>query len=159
GCRSIGAFDVNGACTGFIHAMMIADQFINAGTCQHVLVVGAEALTRAVDFTDRAACILFGDGAGAVVLSATQDPGRGMRWARIYSDGARGELIRMPSTVTNSVPVLSNDAPPASPLLHLTLNGREVYRFAVKALVGLVREALESAPPPPGSRLFLVPHQ
>lgn len=159
GCRPIGAFDVSGACTGFIHTLMIADQFIAGGTCQNVLVVGADVLSRTLDFTDRTTCILFGDGAGAAVLSASQSPQRGLRWARIFSDGARGELIRMPSTVTNSPPVLSAHGPPGDPLLHLTLNGREVFRFAVRALIGLVQEAMEAAPPPPGSRMFLVPHQ
>jgi 3-oxoacyl-[acyl-carrier-protein] synthase-3 len=159
GCRAIGAFDVSGACTGFIHALMIADQFIATGTCRNVLVVGTDVLSRTLDFTDRTTCILFGDGAGATVMSASDSASRGLRWCRIYSDGLRGDLIRMPSTVTNSPPAMMAGAEPGPRLDYLTLNGREVFRFAVRALVGLVQEALDVAPPPPGSRLFLVPHQ
>lgn len=158
GCRPIPAFDVLGACTGFIHVMSIADQFIAAGTCNNVLVVGTDVLSRTLDYTDRSTCILFGDAAGAVVLSAAQGEGRGVRWTRMYSDGTRGELIRMPSHVTNTSPVLS-DAKGDGELKYLTLNGREVFRFAVRALVGLVQEALEACPVPEGARFFLVPHQ
>jgi 3-oxoacyl-[acyl-carrier-protein] synthase-3 len=159
GCRPIPAFDVIGACTGFIHATSIADQFIRAGTCEHVLVVGTEVLSRTLDYTDRGSCVLFGDAAGAMILQATDQPGRGIRWSKIYSDGTRGELIRMPSHVTNTRPVLSNEIPTDPPLHYLTINGREVYRFAVRAFVGLVQEALEACPVPEGSRFLIVPHQ
>ncbi len=159
GCRPIGAFDVSGACTGFIHTLMIADQFIAAGTCRNVLVVGTDVLSRTLDFNDRTTCILFGDGAGAAVMSACETGKRGLRWCRIYSDGERGDLIRMPSTVTNVPPALADGGLGRPRLDSLTLNGREVFRFAVRALIGLVQEALDVAPPPAGSRLFLVPHQ
>ncbi|MGL4553222.1 MAG: beta-ketoacyl-ACP synthase III [Gemmataceae bacterium] len=159
GCRPIPAFDVLGACTGFIHVMSIADQFIQSGACNNVLVVGTDVLSRTLDYTDRTTCILFGDAAGAVVLSSTDQPGRGVRWTRMYSDGARGDLIRMPSHVTNTSPVLSDGAGGDTGLRHLTLNGREVFRFAVRALIGLVQEAMEACPVPDGARFFLVPHQ
>lgn len=159
GCRPIAAFDVLGACTGFIHVLMVAEQFISTGAAKHVLVVGADVLSRTLDYTDRTTCILFGDGAGAVVMSATEDTSRGLRWVKTYSDGTRGDLIRMPSHVTNTSPVLSDRKPAGPPLHYLTLNGREVFRFAVRALVGLVQEALETCPVPEGTRLFLVPHQ
>src|SRR5262245_43161638 len=99
GCRHVPAFDVIGACTGFLHALAVGQQFIATGACRNVLVVGAELLSRTVDFTDRATCILFGDGAGAAVLSATEDQERGVRWLQLYSDGTRGELIHMHSHV------------------------------------------------------------
>ncbi|NBO92798.1 MAG: ketoacyl-ACP synthase III [Planctomycetia bacterium] len=159
GCRPIPAFDVIGACTGFIHVMSIADQFIQSGTCNNVLVVGSDVLSRTLDYTDRSTCILFGDAAGAVVLSATGEQGRGVRWTRMYSDGARGDLIRMPSHVTNTIAVLSEGQAAAPVIPHLVLNGREVFRFAVRALVGLVQEALEACPVPEGARFLLVPHQ
>ena len=159
GCRPIPAFDVVGACTGFIHATSVADQFIRSGTCQNVLVVGAEVLSRTLDYTDRTSCILFGDAAGAMILSANEEPTRGVRWCKMYSDGTRGDLIRMPSHVTNSRPVLSGEPAGESPLHYLTINGREVYRFAVRAFIGLVEEALEAAVMPKGSRFLVVPHQ
>lgn len=159
GCRPIPAFDVVGACTGFIHATSVADQFIRSGTCQNVLVVGAEVLSRTLDYTDRTSCILFGDAAGAMILSATDEPTRGVRWCKMYSDGTRGDLIRMPSHVTNSRPVLSTEPAGEVPLHYLTINGREVYRFAVRAFISLVEEALEAAELPEGSRFLVVPHQ
>jgi 3-oxoacyl-[acyl-carrier-protein] synthase-3 len=148
-----------GACTGFIHATSVADQFIRSGTSQNVLVVGAEALSRTLDYTDRTSCILFGDAAGAMILSATDEPTRGVRWCKMYSDGTRGDLIRMPSHVTNSRPVLSPEPAGDVPLHYLTINGREVYRFAVRAFISLVEEALEAAELPEGSRFLVVPHQ
>jgi 3-oxoacyl-[acyl-carrier-protein] synthase-3 len=159
GCRNIPAFDVVGACTGFIHATSVADQFIRAGTCQNVLVVGTEVLSRTLDYTDRTSCILFGDAAGAMILSASQESTRGIRWCKMYSDGTRGDLIRMPSHVTNSRAVYSTDPAAEPPLHYLTINGREVYRFAVRAFIGLVQEALEAADLTDGSRFVVVPHQ
>ncbi len=95
GCRPVPAFDLNAACTGFLYGLTIAAQFIQTGTCRHVLVVGSETLSRVVDFSDRAMCVLFGDGAGAVVLGATEGPVRGQHSFRLYADGSRGELIRL----------------------------------------------------------------
>jgi 3-oxoacyl-[acyl-carrier-protein] synthase-3 len=159
GCRQIPAFDVLGACTGFLHALAVGNQFIATGTCRNVLIVGTEILSRTVDFTDRASCILFGDGAGAAVLSASHDQHRGVRWLQLYSDGARAELIHMHSHVTHAPPPLTG-APDEPPFRDYTrLNGREVFRFAVRTLVSLVTEALAACPLPDNERLFLVPHQ
>src|SRR5262249_19665147 len=131
GCRPIPAFDLLGACTGFLHSLSVANQFIATGTYRHVLVVGTDVLTRTLDYTDRGTCILFGDGAGAAVLSATEDEERGVRWLQLYSDGSRAELIHMPSQVTHVQPPLSGSAD-GDPVRDFTrLNGREVFRFAV----------------------------
>ncbi len=159
GCRPIPAFDLVGACTGFLHALSVANQFIATGTCRHVLVVGTDVLTRTLDYRDRATCILFGDGAGAAVLSASSDQDRGLRWLQLYSDGTRGELIHMPSQVTHVPPPFcgANDDP--LPRDYIRLNGREVFKFAVRALISLVQEAQAAVPLGPGQRLFLVPHQ
>lgn len=159
GCRHVPAFDVIGACTGFLHALAVGHQFIATGTCRNVLIVGAEVLSRTLDFSDRASCILFGDGAGAAVLSATEDQLRGVRWLQLHSDGARGDLIHMPSHVTHVPPPLSGASDDPSFRDYTRLNGREVYRFAVRALVSLVQEALAAFPIPKGERLILVPHQ
>jgi 3-oxoacyl-[acyl-carrier-protein] synthase-3 len=155
GCRPIGAFDVAAACTGFVQALDVARQFIATGSCQHVLVVGAEALSRTLDYTDRNTCILFGDGAGAVVLSASPGGDHGLRWVRMFSDGLRGDLIHMPSHVTHRGMPLTPDVGVARGFVRL--NGREVFKFAVRALVALVQEALSYVAPT--DRLFLVPHQ
>jgi 3-oxoacyl-[acyl-carrier-protein] synthase-3 len=159
GCRHIPAFDLLGACTGFLHALAVGHQFIATGACRHVLVVGTDVLSRTLDFTDRASCILFGDGAGAAVLSATEDQERGIRWMQLYSDGTRGELIHMHSHVTHVPPPLTGASD--DPLIRdfTRINGREVFKFAVRALIGLVQDALAACPLPDNERLFLVPHQ
>lgn len=160
-CRPIGAFDVAGACTGFVQALTIASQFISTGTCEHVLVVGAEVLSRTLDFRDRTSCILFGDGAGAAVLSATTDPDRGISWSKLFSDGSKAELIYMPSRVTHRPPPLLEQQPDSSAQRsdYVQLNGREVFKFAVRSLIALVEEALETVQLSTPERLFLVPHQ
>jgi 3-oxoacyl-[acyl-carrier-protein] synthase-3 len=158
-CRtSIGAFDLNGACTGFVQGVVVAHQFLASGAAQRVLVVGTELLSRAIDFSDRTSCILFGDGAGAVLLGATEEPGQGLLWSRLYSDGKNGHLIWMPAATTYALPPLTQGpAPVGNP--YLRLNGREVFKFAVRCLINLVQEAVSSVPLPPGERVFLVPHQ
>jgi len=95
GVGGCGAFDVNAACSGFIFALSVADQFIRAGTVKNALVVGSETLTRLVDWTDRATCVLFGDGAGAVVLKA--DTEAGILSTHLHSDGGKKELLIVPS--------------------------------------------------------------
>lgn len=161
GCRPIGAFDVSGACTGFIQGLTIANQFIAAGTCENVLVVGADLLSRTVDYTDRTTCILFGDGAGAVVLSATGQDDYGIRWSRLFSDGQRSDLIWMPSHVSDKGPPLHEPTATggAAHPKAIWLNGREVFKFAVRCLISLVQEMLLSVPFAANDRIFLVPHQ
>ena len=138
GCRPIPAFDVSAACSGFLYALSVGSQFVRTGAAQNALVVGAEVLTRAMDLTDRNSCILFGDGAGAVVLSGTQILNTGVRVIHLYSDGSRQELIQVPSRVT---PI-----PPPGPAMlqrldYLRVSGREVFRFAVTRMVELIHQA------------------
>lgn len=156
GCRTVPAFDVVAACSGFVYAIAVAEQFLRTGSAAHALVVGAEVLSRATDFTDRNTCILFGDGAGAVVLSATPEPGRGIHQIRLFADGSRQELIQVPSMVTPNPPpgaaVLPN-------LRYLRMNGREVFRFAVSQLRGLVEQAREDCRRFGKELRFIVPHQ
>jgi 3-oxoacyl-[acyl-carrier-protein] synthase-3 len=153
GCRQIPAFDLAAACTGFLYGLSVADQYIRAGAARHVLVVGAEVLSRAINVHDRNTCILFGDGAGAVVLSATDDPSRGLHSVRLFSDGSGQSLIRVPGMVT---------PPPAdggklSPFL--TMSGREVFRFAVYRMIELIDDATIQSKKL-GKRIdWLVPHQ
>jgi 3-oxoacyl-[acyl-carrier-protein] synthase-3 len=163
GCRPVGAFDVNGACTGFVQGLVIASQFIGTGACENVLVIGTELLSRTLDYQDRSSCILFGDGAGAVVLSAAragEGPG-GLRWARLFSDGTKGGLIYMPSHVTHVPPPYfdGHTALPDRGGPHMKIHGREVFKFAVRSMIALVQEALEAVGLDERDRLFLVPHQ
>jgi 3-oxoacyl-[acyl-carrier-protein] synthase-3 len=156
GCRNIGAFDLLAACSGFVYALGVGSQFIRAGTCRHVLVVGAETLSRIIDFTDRSTCVLFGDGAGAAVLSATADPRRGVRFFRLYADGSKPELVCMPGggsrhpTTPQSV---------ADRLHFLKLNGREIYKFAVLRMQELIQEAMRECSLTVDDVSLLIPHQ
>ena len=138
GCRTIPSFDVGAACSGFLYALSVGAQFVRTGAAANVLVIGAEVLTRAIDFADRNSCILFGDGAGAVVLSGSPVECPGVRTIRLYSDGSRQELIQVPSKVT------PNPAPGAltRPRLdYLRMVGREVFRFAVTRMIELIAQA------------------
>ena len=116
----------------------MGSQFIRTGAAKHALVIGAEVLTRIIDFTDRNSCILFGDGAGAVVLSATPVLNAGIRTIRLYSDGSRQELIQVPSRVTPNPPP---GPPQLQRLEYMRLSGREVFRFAVTRMVELIEQA------------------
>jgi 3-oxoacyl-[acyl-carrier-protein] synthase-3 len=138
GCRHIPSFDVLAACSGFLYALSTATQFVRTGAAKHALVVGADVLTRATDFTDRNSCILFGDGAGAIVVSATPVLNAGIRSVRLYSDGSRQELIQVPSKVT---PNPAPGAPLQPRLEYLRLVGREVFRFAVTRMIELIHQA------------------
>ncbi len=138
GCRHIPAFDISAACSGFLYTLSTATQFIRTGAARHALIVGCDVLSRSLDFTDRNSCILFGDGAGAVVLSSTPVINAGIRTIRLYSDGTRQELIQVPSKVT------PNPAPgaPLQPRLEfIRIVGREVFRFAVTRMIELIEQA------------------
>jgi 3-oxoacyl-[acyl-carrier-protein] synthase-3 len=159
GCRTIPAFDLNAACTGFVYGLAVAAQFIRSGTYRHVLVVGAETLSRVVDFSDRSMCVLFGDGAGAVVLGAAEGPLRGEHLFRLHADGSRGELIRL-----NGARLRAPASSPADPRLtdefdYLRMNGREVFKFAVRTIVDLIGEILTTSRLTPADIDLVIPHQ
>jgi 3-oxoacyl-[acyl-carrier-protein] synthase-3 len=159
GCRPIPAFDVNAACTGFLYGLAIASQFIRTGSCRHILIVGTETLSRVVDFSDRSTCVLFGDGAGAVVVGASDGRGRGEHWFRLYSDGRRGDYIRL-----NGARLRTPASSPAEPrgsdeFDYLRMNGREVFKFAVRTIIELVGESLAECNLSPADIDLVIPHQ
>ena len=158
-CRTIPAFDVNAACTGFLYGLSIATQFIGSGSCRHVLVVGAETLSRITDFSDRTTCVLFGDGAGAVVVGAAEEQGRGEHWFRLYSDGSRGDYIRLNGARLRR-PASSSGEPRASDEFDfLRMKGREVFKFAVRTIIDLVSECLFECNLKPADIDLVIPHQ
>ena len=162
GCRPIPAFDVSAACSGFMYALGVGEKFVRTGATRHALVVGTEVLSRALDLADRNTAILFGDGAGAVVLSATERAAAGVRAVHLFADGSRGELIQVPSPVTPDPPPLPHPGCPddPSPPRFVRMNGREVFKFAVYRMIELLERAEHDCRELgiPGVDL-LVPHQ
>lgn len=147
GALGCGALDVNAACSGFVYALSVADKFIRSGDCKTVLVVGAETLTRIVDWTDRTTCVLFGDGAGAVVLRA--DSEAGILSTHLHADGSKKELLWDPVGV-------SAGFDPAGKIL---MKGNDVFKYAVKALDSVVDQTLEANGLDKSELDWLIPHQ
>jgi 3-oxoacyl-[acyl-carrier-protein] synthase-3 len=150
GIKSGFAFDISAACSGFIYALSVADAMIRAGQVSTVLVIGSEVYSRILNFEDRGTCVLFGDGAGAVVLQAKDvtNDGPGILSTHLHSDGAFAEILYVDGAVGR------RDRPG-----HLVMNGREVFRQAVTLLASAVNEALEANDLTPEDIDWLVPHQ
>jgi 3-oxoacyl-[acyl-carrier-protein] synthase-3 len=150
------AFDVSAACAGSLYALSIADRYVATGVAKRALVVGADKMTRILDWTDRNTCILFGDGAGAMVLGPTDDPRRGIQSLHLHADGSQWEILHQPGPGTRH---------PLTPELlekrqHcLRMNGREVFKFAVRALEDACREALAAHHLAPGDVTCVIAHQ
>ncbi|MGF1592951.1 MAG: beta-ketoacyl-ACP synthase III [Kiloniellaceae bacterium] len=146
------AFDVQAVCSGFVYGLAVADNFLRLGQARTALVIGAETFSRILDWEDRSTCVLFGDGAGAVVLQATNGvqgaDGRGILSTHIYSDGRHHDALYV-------------DGGPSSTgtVGHLRMEGREVYRHAVVRMAEAIDAALEANGLNPGDIDWLVPHQ
>lgn len=152
GANGCGAFDVNAACSGFLYALSVADKFIRTGDAKTVLVVGAETLTRMVDWEDRTTCVLFGDGAGAVVLKADTDTG--ILSTHLHADGGKKELLWNPVGV--SVGFKENEKNAG---VVIRMAGSEVFKHAVKALDSVVDETLDANGLGRQDLDWLIPHQ
>ncbi len=151
GANGCAAMDVNAACSGFMYALGIADKFIRTESARRVLVVGAETLSRMLDWTDRSTCVLFGDGAGAAVLEASDEPG--ILVTRLHADGHYRDMLHNPVGV--SVGFL--DEPNHG--VRVIMRGQEVFKVAVKTLERLVDETLEAAGLTKDDVDWLIPHQ
>jgi 3-oxoacyl-[acyl-carrier-protein] synthase III len=155
GATHAGAFDLSAACSGFIYALNMATQAIRSGSVKNAIVIGAETLSRFVDWEDRNTCVLFGDGAGAFVLQAGDEPG-GVLSAVMRSDGSGGDLLSLPA---------GGSLLPASPETVLNkqhtihMNGREVFRFATRVIVQATKEAIASAQLRIEDVQLVIPHQ
>ena len=145
---SCAAFDVQAVCAGFTYALAIADAFIRAGSYKKVLVIGAETFSRILDFQDRGTCVLFGDGAGAVVLEASQEAG--ILATALHADGSQRDILCVPGRA-------GNGQVHGSPFM--TMDGPAVFKLAVKVLEQVAHEALEKANLKPEQIDWLVPHQ
>ncbi len=155
GANNCGAFDLVAGCSGFVYGLVTASQFIVSGACRHVLLIGAETLSRVLDWTDRTTCVLFGDGAGAVVLRATEREG-GLLSFVLGSDGGGAEHLMVPAGGTRT---------PASHETverrqhYLKMNGREVFKFASRILPRAFHRAVDQAGMRPEDVDLVVPHQ
>lgn len=151
GMAECGAFDVNAACSGFIYALSVADQFIRAGNAQRILVVGAETLTRMIDWSDRGTCVLFGDGAGAAVLVADAEPG--ILSTHIHANGGYGDLLK------TDVGVSRGFLAEAGGGVRVSMKGNEVFKVAVNTLGRIVDETLAANQLEKSDLDWLIPHQ
>ena len=152
GANGCAAFDVNAACSGFIFALSIADQFIKTGAVKNALVVGAETLTRMVDWTDRGTSVLFGDAAGAVVLKA--DDTAGILSTHLHADGSKKHLLYNPVGVSKG---FKPDEPNVG--VKVMMAGSDVFKYAVKALDSVVDETLAANGLDKSDLDWLIPHQ
>jgi 3-oxoacyl-[acyl-carrier-protein] synthase-3 len=151
GANGCAAFDVNAACSGFVYALGVADKFIRSGQTKKALVIGAETLTRMIDWKERETCVLFGDGAGAVVLEASDEPG--IFATCMHADGGHKELLWNPVGVS----VGFRDEPNHG--VRIKMAGREVFKVAVKTLDSLVEQTLNAAGMEASQLDWLIPHQ
>ena len=148
GIRGGPAFDVQAVCSGFVYALATADLFVRAGHCRYALVVGSEVYSRILDWSDRSTCVLFGDGAGAVVLAASDRPG--LLASRLHADGSHSHVLAVPGQVC---------AGGVRGKPFVTMDGGVVFKFAVKVLAEVVEEVLAAADVPKQRIDWLIPHQ
>ena len=155
GARNVGAFTLVNGCTGFVYALATAQQFISSGVCETILIIGAELISRFVDWNDRETCVLFGDGAGAVVIQATDIPSGVLSFV-LGSDGSGGEHLILPAGGAANPPSHENlDAG----LHSVKMNGRDVFKFATRVLGKALREAIQQAGLETEDIDLFIPHQ
>ena len=155
GAKNAAAFDINAACSGFLYCLYVADSFIRSGMHKKILVVGTEVLSKITDWKDRTTCVLFGDGAGAVIIEPTEED-RGIISMSINSDGSMWDLLHMPA---------GGSKQPASresvdnKLHYIKMKGNETFKFAVRTLENLVLKILKENKLDPSQISLLIPHQ
>ena len=144
-CKNAAAFDLSAACSGFIYALSVADQYIRAGNAQHILVIGSEVLSKVTDWSDRGTCVLFGDGAGAVVVSAAKEPG--ILATRLHAMGEHADILSLDNaTLTNTN-------------CKIKMQGREVFKLAVNHFSDLISDTLIVNQVKLSELDWLIPHQ
>ncbi len=159
GAHRAGAFDLSAACSGFVYGLSMAASAIMSGSVQTAIVVGAETMSRVVDWQDRETCILFGDGAGAVVLKGSSVPG-GVMATTMRSDGSGGDLLRLPALYHNAVPALGPDFSQNGHHSNtIAMNGRQVFRFATNVIADSIVDVLHDAQLDVSDVDLIIPHQ
>jgi len=155
GCRKAAAFDLSAGCSGFLYAQHVAKQFLVTGRLRHALVIGAELLSKFLDFEDRTTCVIFADGAGAVVMSAGEHP-RGVLASALHSDGSMADFIQMPGGGALHPPTPET----IKKRMHfIQMRGNETFKIAVRSLEDVCREVLDSVGLKTSDVDCFVPHQ
>lgn len=158
GAKKAGAFDLSAACSGFVYALNMATQAIATGSINSAVVIGAETMSRVLDWQDRGTCILFGDGAGAVVLKGSSVPG-GVMAATLGSDGSGRDLLALPAVYHNHVPIPGVEFSSNGHNNTVGMDGRQVFRFATNIIASSVQEVLAKANLTLDDVALIVPHQ
>ncbi|MCH6544900.1 MAG: ketoacyl-ACP synthase III, partial [Deltaproteobacteria bacterium] len=156
GARKVFSFDVNAACSGFLNALAVTDSFVRTGKIRNALVVGTDVLSRVINWHDRTTCVLFGDGAGAIVVGASSDGNRGILSTRLRTDGSYAKTLYVPaggSLKPASIETIE------SKQHTITMNGKEVFKIAVRAMEEISREVLEEANVSIDEVSLVIPHQ
>jgi 3-oxoacyl-[acyl-carrier-protein] synthase III len=156
GIRGQMAFDLSAACTGFLYGLKVADQFIRTGAARRALVVGAELLSRIVDWEDRGTCVLFGDGAGAAILGPSEDPDRGLLASRMAAEGSHWPILNMPGGGTRN-PATHETV--SARLHYIKMQGNDVFKVAVRALQEMADVTLKEAGIQGRDLTLFIPHQ
>ncbi len=155
GAKDVGAFTLVAGCPGFIYGITTAQQFISSGACDNVLVVGVELISRNLDYTDRTTCVLFGDGAGAVVLQVSNEPSGVLSFV-LGSDGSGAEHLILPGGGSNAPPTHETID---EGLQYVRMNGRQIYRFATRILGKALKQAIQQAGLTVDDIDLFIPHQ
>ncbi len=159
GASRAGAFDLAAACSGFVYGIDMASQAVKTGSVRNAIVIGTETMSRVIDWNDRGTCILFGDGAGAVVLKGSSIPG-GVMSSSLRSDGSGGNVLNLRATYHNPVPALGLEYFPNGQQKNtIKMSGRQVYRFATQVISDVILEVLEKAELTIDDVALIVPHQ
>lgn len=159
GATKAAAFDLSAACSGFVYALQMAAQSIATGSARNAIVIGSETMSRVLDWSDRGTCVLFGDGAGAVVLKGSSIPG-GVMATMLRSDGSGSDLLSLPALYHNPVPMLGTEF--SSNGHHkniIDMDGRQVYRFATNVIASSIQEVLKQAELTVEDIALIIPHQ
>jgi 3-oxoacyl-[acyl-carrier-protein] synthase-3 len=154
GATRAAAFDLTAACSGLIYGMACAASFIETGMYQNILVIGAETLSKTLDWTDRSTCVLFGDGAGAVILSAS-DTGKGVSAIHLVSDGSKQDYLCLPALPLRNPMIPEKEELPRT----ITMKGQEVFKFAVRSITEHIRTVLKKADITENEVKYIITHQ
>ncbi len=157
GATNATAFDLSAACAGFIFGLSVAEKYIRSGAARKILVIGAETLSRIVDWQDRNTCVLFGDGAGAVVLEASESTGNSLLSTHTFSNGTHWNLLYQPGSGSRNPATASRTIDER--LLYITMEGNEVFKHAVRAMEEAAVKALDANSLSPSDISLLIPHQ